>query len=233
MVIVERLRPKWINSVHYLSVLRSLYLSALGFVNVIETMFPSFDECDFEFAKQMIGWALRTTSLFIRVNKALRLCPIRIIKNYVDEFHDFLSYVYLLQFAIEKLCSEWIDTVSVFRGFPEGGQVLAAQYGELVGELIVWSGFSMASVEIGKVVQNFVRGNDGILFEIVLTPGTIAVTLGFDDTEESDVLIAAGSIFKVESVSTFVDDEHGWEIPIVKLTWNSSWSDDGIENVSS
>jgi hypothetical protein len=26
-------------------------------------------------------------------------------------------------------------------------------------------------------------------------------------------------------VNTLVDDENGWEIPIVKLRWNGSWSD--------
>jgi hypothetical protein len=83
--------------------------------------------------------------------------------------------------------------------------------------------------DIERVLEEFVRGNDGIIFEIVLNPTTIAVQLGFKGTSEFDVLIAAGSKLKIESVTELNTKEDHRIIPMVKMEWIGSWSECDIE----
>jgi hypothetical protein len=93
--------------------------------------------------------------------------------------------------------------------------------------VIVRRDFVSASRNIERVVRGFVRGGDGILFEIALDNRSIAAKL--DGNDESEVLLAAESAFKVEGVSEFVEKEGRWAVPLVKLTWVGSWADGDIE----
>jgi hypothetical protein len=225
-VLVNRLKPEWIHPVHSIKTLEILDSNAREFVGKFGTMFVSLSECESElvFAQRFIGWALTGPSLFMRVNEILRMVPMPVVGHFMREFEGFLSYVTILQWAVEKLCSEFRDEFSVVRGFSHGGQVLAARYREMIGETIVWPGFVVASRDIRRIVNDFVQGGEGIGFEIVLKTGSIAAKLGFNGTESGDVLIAAGSFFQVMSVEKLVSDDDTWEVPFVRLNWVGSWS---------
>jgi TPR repeat protein len=230
-VAVGRLRPGAVGPEESRAVRKALAEGALMFLDIFGIPNPDLGECESEeeTAKRFLASALREGSLFMRANEGLRLLPTRVIGHFDRLFHGFLSYACLLQFTVETLRERWADGDSVFRGFAEGGRALSEKCRAAVGEVVVWPAFASASRERGRVVREFVKGREGILFEIVLNSGSIVAKLGVPGTEQSDVLIAAESAFRVEGVSEFVVEGGEWAVPCVKLTWAGAWSDGNID----
>jgi hypothetical protein len=81
-------------------------------------------------------------------------------------------------------------------------------------------------------IRNFVRSEKGILFEIHLYPGNIAVDISrYSAFREFEMLIPAYTAFRVDDVVDFrVQDalptfERDMIVPLVKLSYASSWFD--------
>jgi hypothetical protein len=154
----------------------------------------------------------------------------------MNELKGILHYIYLLQSSIEY-CSQmnrFPSDIIVYRGLKSGGGKLIPLYHSMVGEKIVWSSFTSTSTNRDYVIENFITGEDSILFEIVLHPGDIAACIEdysrFD--YESEVLIAASSGFMIESVDISMESEGNvkqFTIPLVKLSYQMSWSDFDID----
>jgi hypothetical protein len=106
----------------------------------------------------------------------------------------------------------------VFRGLDSGGKDLAAGFCGLLGEIAILHEFTIVGRDRGKVVNEFVRGSEGILFEIVIGPGVPAAAFGADE-----LLIAAESSFRVESIQKV--EQGGLEFPVIRLEWVGTWPD--------
>jgi prephenate dehydrogenase len=101
----------------------------------------------------------------------------------------------------------------------------------MIGEVIVWSGFTSASLKRESMITDFITSKDSILFEILLHPGNTAAHVWDHSmfTSESEILIAASSVFMVESVESIdiamemIDNMTQLMIPLVKLIYWMSW----------
>jgi hypothetical protein len=172
-------------------------------------------------------------SLRENVNHFLHYFPNRIIGQFMNELRGILHYIYLLQSSLEY-CSHHhpLPTdVVVYRSLTCDGGNLASVYESMIGEMIVWVEFTKASVCRDSEIEDLINGNDGILFEILLHPGAVAVRIPECSAVNSEILIAASSGFMVEDVE-YIDvpkkvshNVTELRIPCVKLSYVMSWSD--------
>jgi hypothetical protein len=175
----------------------------------------------------------KESSLYKNVNCFLRSFPVDLIGKLLKELHGVISYIYLLQSSIEQ----WShlhplkESCVVYRGFRSDGDKHALLYQSMIGDVVVLDGFVSASQDKDLVISSFVESDSGLLFEISLPAGAVAVSIvPFSDYPgESEILIAASSGFLVDSVDeiSVVNRETGLEfnIPCVKLTYFLSWYD--------
>jgi hypothetical protein len=103
----------------------------------------------------------------------------------------------------------------------------------MIGEVIVWSSVTNTSLERESVINNVITSENVIGFEILLHLGHAAVHVSDHSkfTSESEILIAASSVFMVEPIE-IIDisiererEDHVTQltIPLVKLIyWMSS-----------
>jgi hypothetical protein len=130
------------------------------------------------------------------------------------------------------LASPLTADCTVYRGLAADGQSFALLYETMIGEVIVWRGFSSASLDREVVISRFVRGEMGVLFEISLPAGAVAVSIDdYSDYDESEILIAASTGFLVESVDwiTIASAQPlgQCDIPCVRLSYfTSCWDFD-------
>jgi hypothetical protein len=181
------------------------------------------------------------SSLYRNVNHFLRCFPISIIGKFMKELGGILSYIYLLQSSIEY-CSHNRPLVSdliVYRGIRQRGKLLAPLYESMIGEVIVWPGFTSTSTNRSLVISRFITSEDSLLFEISLHPGDVAVAIS-DYSEhpfESEILIAASSAFTVDGVEWIdIRQKSGsgfreLRIAQVRLSYAISWHDFDIDDM--
>jgi hypothetical protein len=173
------------------------------------------------------------SSLYQNVNHFLRRFPISMIAKFITELRGLLLYVYLLQSSIECLsCSEPLcENLIVYRGIAEGPN-FDLLYESIIGDVVVWPGFTSTSTNRGYVLDHFITDDNSLLIEIELHPRDVAVMIkDYSEYElEGEVLIAASTGFKVVSVdyenvliSTFCDTPT--LLPIVKLSYFLHWYD--------
>jgi hypothetical protein len=178
------------------------------------------------------------SALYRNVNHFLRSFPIDLVSKFEKELGGIVSYINLLQSAIEQTSLRRPLTVdcTVYRGFGSGGVCHALLYETMIGEVIVWGGFSSGSLDRATAIGSFVRSVRGILFEISLPAGAVAVSIGeFSEYEESEIVIAASTGFFVESVEWITvsnsnsndqcDSMGEFDIPCVHLQYFASWWD--------
>jgi hypothetical protein len=181
------------------------------------------------------------SSLYRNINHFLRCFPIHVLGKFMKELRGVLSYIYLLQSSIEH-CSRiqpLTESRIVYRGMRSNGSELVALYESMIGEAIVWSGFTSTSTDVDYVIQTFVGGPDSILFEIELHPGDIAAMIKeySEYRQESEVLVAAWSVFVVVATdsiqvpNTNPAELTGFTIPKVRLKYFSSWFDFDIDSI--
>jgi hypothetical protein len=101
----------------------------------------------------------------------------------------------------------------------------------MVGRVFVWPGFTSTSTDPEMVITRFTTADDGILFEIELHAGDVAVSIEDYSQchDEHEVLIAPRSGFRVRSVE-FLDLPSGdpsapVRMPLVKLAYARHWRD--------
>jgi hypothetical protein len=153
----------------------------------------------------------------------------------MKELKGLLRYLYLLQSSIEYLSQlrPLQSDIRVYRGFHSGGSVLIPLFQSVIGNVIVWPGFTSASTDRDQVIANFTDKKNGVLFEIDLHPGDLGISIRDYSTfaYENEVLIAASSGFRVESVDFFdlevqeLDSHSIVRFPIVTLSYFLHWSD--------
>jgi hypothetical protein len=88
-------------------------------------------------------------SLYKNVNHLLRYFPVRILSKFMKELGGMLRYVYLLQSSIHY-CSHiqhFSSNFWVYRAVPTGGSELVNLYHSMIGEIIVWPGFTSTSTD--------------------------------------------------------------------------------------
>jgi hypothetical protein len=178
-------------------------------------------------------------SLYKNVNYFLRHFPIRIVNKFMKELRGLLCYVYLLQSSIEY-CSHnqpLVSNVTVYRGIRQRGRLLVPLYESMIGEVIVWPGFTSTSPDRQLVISGFINDEDSLLFEISLHPGDAAVAICdySEHRHESEILIAASSAFTVDDVEWIhirqKSGSHFRELNIaqVRLSYCLSWYDLNID----
>jgi hypothetical protein len=172
----------------------------------------------------------KESGLYRNVNHFLRRFPIGLVSKFESELSGILSYTALLQSSIEQsaLATPLTDEWTVYRGFASDGRSCALLYETMVGEVIVWRGFSSASLDRALVISSFVKSAAGVLFEIALPAGAVAVSIAeFSEYDESEVLIAASTGFLVDSVDlvTVSNADEEFDIPCVRLSYFVSWRD--------
>jgi hypothetical protein len=172
------------------------------------------------------------SSLYKTVNEFLRSFPVHLIGKLLKELGGVISYIYLLQSSIEQwsLLHPLVSDCVVYRGVSSNGSSFSMLYESVIGEVIVWRGFTSTSLDCACVISSFVTSPDGILFEITLHPGDVAAAISeFSSFAESEILIAACSGFVVDEVDTILveDDDQNQEftVPRVQLTYFASWFD--------
>jgi hypothetical protein len=172
------------------------------------------------------------SSLYKNVNHFLRCFPIRIIAQFMKEVGGILRYIYLLQSSIEY-CSHMkplVSNMTVYRGIQQHGKHLVPLYESMIGEVIVWPGFTSTSLDQDIVTDAFIIGEDSLLFEILLHPGDVATRIADFSVlpNENEILIAASSGFIVEDVTwKYIK---GLKIGCVRLSYCSSWYDFNIDD---
>jgi hypothetical protein len=150
----------------------------------------------------------------------------------MKELGGILRYVYLLQSSIQyysRLRPISHDMI-VYRGIQQNVKMLIPLYESMIGEVIVWPGFASTSPDRNFVISRFLQNEDSLLFEIVLHPGDVAVSIdSFSDYQgESEILIAASSAFMVEEVDLIHINR--MKIAQVRLTYCLSWYDFNIDD---
>jgi hypothetical protein len=172
----------------------------------------------------------KESALYRNINHFLRCFPIELVSKCEKELGGILSYIALLQSSIEQysLVHPMMADCTVYRGFGSGWLSCALLYETMVGEVIVWRGFSSASLDRALVISSFVKSAAGVLFEIALPAGAVAVSIAeFSEYDESEVLIAASTGFLVDSVDlvTVSNADEEFDIPCVRLSYFVSWRD--------
>jgi hypothetical protein len=120
--------------------------------------------------------------------------------------------------------------MTVYRGIQQHSKHLVPLYESMIGEVIIWPGFTSTSPNRELVISRFIKRADSLLFKIKLHPGDIAARIRdycvFQ--EESEILIAASSGFKIKSVDWI--DISGMKIAQVRLSYCISWYDFNIDD---
>jgi hypothetical protein len=159
----------------------------------------------------------------------------RILGKFMKELRGLLSYIYLLQSSIE--CFSHLrpisDPIVVYRGMSSCDSDIVSIYESMIGQLIVWPGFTSTSRKFDYVIDTFVKSGHGMLFEIFLHPGDTAAEIGqFSDIPgESEILIAASSVYRVDAVTEIEVltgdpvDSRSFSVTKVTLTYEISWYD--------
>jgi hypothetical protein len=179
-------------------------------------------------------------SLYKNVNHFLRCFPIQIISKFMKELAGLLHYTYLLQSSIEYYShiNPLVSNLKVYRGIQQQGKILVPLYESMIGEMIVWPGFTSTSLDRNLVISRFINDDDSLLFEISLHAGDSAVVMNDFSAykDESEILIAASSSFIVEEVE-FIDihrenaiDSCESKITQVRLNYMLSWYDFNIDD---
>jgi hypothetical protein len=90
----------------------------------------------------------------------------------------------------------------VYRGISEGASTQTALYFSMIDEVIVWPSFTSTSIDRDYVIIHFIDGGDSMLSAITLHPGDCAALIEDYSAygSESEVLIAASSVFKIGEV---------------------------------
>jgi hypothetical protein len=170
--------------------------------------------------------------LYKNVNHFLRCFPIRIISKFMKELGGILRYIYLLQSSIAQYSHIQLlsSNLTVYRGIQQHGRLLMPLYESMIGEVIVWAGFTSTSPDQDLVLSRFIKDDDSLLFSISLHPGDVAVGISdySDYPEESEILIAASSGFMVEEVEWI--EIRGTKIGQVRLSYCISWYDFNIDD---
>jgi hypothetical protein len=181
------------------------------------------------------------SALYQSVNRLLRCFPVEFIGKVQKELEGTLSYIYLLQSSIESRShTEPLSSdIIVWRGLPSKGSQLAALYESMIGEMIVWPGFTSTSRSLDYVIDHHRLCQDWIVFEIELHQGDLAVDIANDSAYpyESEILIAASTGFLVVEVDSLTvpsmasEVSGELEIPRVKLSYCHSWFDFDIDRL--
>jgi hypothetical protein len=157
----------------------------------------------------------------------------------MKELGGLVRYIYLLQSSIEY-CSHMTplpSNLTVYRGIQQQGNVLVPLYESMVGDVIVWPGFTSTSINRDLVISRFIKGADSLLFEISLHLGDVCVAIrdSSDHAGESEILIAASSGFIVEDVEWMEIRQRSGsgfrelKIAQVRLSYCISWYDFDID----
>jgi hypothetical protein len=171
-------------------------------------------------------------SLYKNVNQFLCCFPIKIVGKFMRELGGIPSYVYLLQSSIEywSHIQPLLSDMTVYRGIQQHGRMFAPLYESMIGEVIVFPGFTSTSIDRDLVILKFINGEDSLLFEISLHPGDVAAAIHdySDHRDELEILIAASSGFMVDEVEWIEIDEV--KIAQVRLSYCISWYDFDIDD---
>jgi hypothetical protein len=179
---------------------------------------------------EMISIILRMytieSSLFKNVNHFLRCFPMNIVNKFLGELRGIVRYIYLLQSSIYYCSSRMFPIAAsrrVYRGIEEGRSALLPLYESMIGDVIVWCGFTSTSANYDFVIEKFGWRGDSLVFEIEIGAGSCAAEIaGFSEyPSESEILIAASSGFRVESVDFICDGV----VPLIKLSYFLDWWD--------
>jgi hypothetical protein len=121
----------------------------------------------------------------------------------------------------------------VYRGIERGAD-LVPLYESLIGDVVVWPGFTSTSLDRDSVLSRFITGGDCVLFEIELHPSDVAVMIEkySKHSSEKEVLIPASTAFKVISIDStdvlIYGEDVGstiFPIPVVRLGYFLHWYD--------
>jgi hypothetical protein len=175
------------------------------------------------------------SSLYKNVNQFLRCFPISMVSKFMRELRGIVSYIYLLQSSIESRShvAPIRENFVVYRGIQNSADQ-GMFYESMIGDVVVWCGFTSTSTDRDYVVNEFITDDDCVLFEIELHPDDVAVFIERDSEYEfeREVLIAASTGFQVLSVDyTDVsicgecDESVHVHLPIVKLSYFLHWYD--------
>jgi hypothetical protein len=87
------------------------------------------------------------SSLFQNVNHFLRRFPVEILDKFMGELRGILRYVHLLQSSIEyhSQNNPFVSDIISSRGLSSDGKRFAPLYESMIGEVIVWPGFTSTS----------------------------------------------------------------------------------------
>jgi TPR repeat protein len=170
--------------------------------------------------------------LYKNINRFLRHFPMSMVSKFLGELKGILHYIYLLQSSVEILSETdpIQENLIVYRGVKQCGNH-ALLYESLIGDIVVWPGFTSSSTNRDLVLRRFITPDDSILFEIELHPGDVAARIEQHSEygSEGEVLIAASTGFQVLSVD-FVDvtissNSSLVALPIVRLSYALHWYD--------
>jgi hypothetical protein len=209
----------------------------LSQINSIALRSSPIDLCLRELITEMIPLIFRMYSaksqLYKNINRLLRDFPIQLVGKFMKELQGMMNYIYLLQSSIDY-CSrtqKFQSGLVVYRGIPSGGRDLADIYESMIGEMIVWKGFTSTSTKRDYVIEHFVRTDEGVLFEILLHSGDVVADIRPYSAyrRESEILIAASSAFRILEVADIrvpISRSPGSPvhvIPKVTLSYQMSW----------
>jgi hypothetical protein len=173
--------------------------------------------------------------LYKNVNHFLHCFPISMVSKFTGELNGLVNYLYLLQssIAFHSRDRPLRENLVVYRGV-EQSYAFVQLYESIVGDVVVWPGFTSTSTDRDSVLNRFITDENSILFEIALHPGDVAVRIDeySDFRSEREVLIAASTGFKILSV-TYADvsvqpdggDPISLRIPLVRLSYFLHWYD--------
>jgi hypothetical protein len=175
------------------------------------------------------------SSLYKNVNQCLRCFPISMVSKFMRELRGILYYIYLLQSSIDYYshAKPIQENLVVYRGIA-GSASLGLLYETMIGDVVVWPGFTSTSIDCNSVLRSFIHNEDSVLFEIELHPGDAAVLIEqyYEYGSEREILIAASTGFEVLRVD-YADvsipqkngDSHFFHLLIVRLSYFLHWYD--------
>jgi hypothetical protein len=178
--------------------------------------------------------------LYKTANDFLGCFPVVIHDKFMTEVGGILRYIYLLQSSIEHSAGiePLLSDIIFYQDIEQRGKILGPLYESMVGEVIVWPGFTSTSTDRELVIRQLINGEDNLLFEIQLHPGNVAVAMSDYSVsqDESEILIATSSGFivnEVERIHIHQESECGFrELMIwqVRVSYCKSWYDFNIDH---
>jgi hypothetical protein len=170
--------------------------------------------------------------LYKNVNHFLRCFPIRLVGKFLKELGGMMRYIVLLQSSIEYYSHDQplSDNLIVYRGIQQNGKMLALLYESMIGEVIVWPGFTSTSIDRDLVISRFINEDDSLLFEISLHQGDSAVAISDYSKHpyESEFLITASLGLMVDEIEWV--DIGGLKIAQERLSYCISGYDFDIDD---